>query len=172
MRTLVLGGSRSGKSLHAEGLLAGERDVVYAATARRDPDDAEWEERIRRHRERRSRSWVTDESTALDELLRAEGPPLLVDSVTAWLVGVMDDLGAWDGASGDALAERADRLCRAWATTGRRVVAVSDEVGLGVVPETPAGRMFRDALGSLNQRLAGVSDEVHLVVAGQVLRLR
>ena len=85
----------------------------------------------------------------------------------------MDECGAWDG-SADATARLAARiagLVGAWRQTGAYVVAVSDEAGLGVVPATPAGRLFRDELGRLNQVLAAESEETELVVAGRVLPL-
>jgi adenosylcobinamide kinase/adenosylcobinamide-phosphate guanylyltransferase len=162
-RVLVLGGSRSGKSRFAESLLADAEAVDYVATAAVLPDDAEWTARIAAHRARRPAHWHTVETTDVAAVLRRRGPAVLVDSVTLWLAAALD---AAD------LAARTDTLCAAWAESSRRVVAVSDEVGSGVVPETPAGRRFRDALGLLNQRLATTADEVHLVVAGLPLRLR
>jgi adenosyl cobinamide kinase/adenosyl cobinamide phosphate guanylyltransferase len=162
-KVLVLGGSRSGKSRFAESLLAGEPAVDYVATAADRPDDAEWTERIRIHRDRRPPTWRTIETGEVAVVLAEPGPAVLVDSITLWLARAMD---------GDDLAERADELCIAWAGTPRHGVLVSDEVGSGVVPATESGRRFRDALGLLNQRLAAAADEVHLVVAGIPLRLR
>ena len=168
----MLGGSRSGKSGFAEALLADAAVVEYVATAAHDPDDAEWAERIRRHRERRPVSWRTVETEDVAALLSADGPAVLVDSITTWLARAMDACGSWgDQPTGD-LDARLDGVCAAWARSARRVVLVSDEVGLGVVPETRSGRRFRDALGSLNQRLAATADEVVLGVAGLPLRLR
>jgi adenosylcobinamide kinase/adenosylcobinamide-phosphate guanylyltransferase len=173
-RILVLGGARSGKSAHAEALLADEPAVDYVATATVDPADAEWAERIARHRERRPANWHTIETRELADVLGADGPAALVDSITAWLTATMSAIGMWDGATGagDELAHEVDRTVGAWAATPRRVIAVSDEVGSGVVPDTPSGRLFRDALGLLNQRLAASADEVWLVTAGIPLRLR
>lgn len=99
---------------------------------------------------------------------------LLVDSVTTWVAALMDESGTRTdepGADG-RLAARCDALVDAWATTPAHVVAVSDEVGLGVVPETRSGRQFRDVLGAVNQRLAGTADEVWFVIAGLPQRLR
>ena len=162
-RILVLGGSRSGKSAFAESLLGAEVVVDYLATGLPRPDDAEWTARIAAHLARRPAHWQTIETSDVAGVLRTDGPAVLVDSVTTWLGAVLDasELGA-----------RCDALCAAWANTARRVVAVSDEVGLGVVPETSAGRRFRDELGALNQQLAALADEVHLVVAGVPLRLK
>ena len=171
-RVLVLGGSRSGKSAHAEALLAGRLDVTYLATSAPSGDDAEWAARVAVHRARRPPSWTTVETTAPEALMR-DGC-LLVDSVTTWVAAVMDEAGVWanePGADG-RLSARCDALVDAWATTPAHVVAVSDEVGLGVVPETRSGRLFRDALGAVNQRLAGAADEVCFVVAGLPQRLR
>jgi adenosylcobinamide kinase/adenosylcobinamide-phosphate guanylyltransferase len=162
-RILVLGGSRSGKSGFAESLLSGEPVVEYVATAAHRPDDPEWVARIAAHRARRPPGWATVETADLAGVLRRAGPAVLVDSITLWLAGAM---------GGDDLRRRADEVCAAWSGTPRLAVAVSDEVGSGVVPETAAGRRFRDELGLLNQRLAAAADEVHLVVAGIPLRLR
>jgi adenosylcobinamide kinase / adenosylcobinamide-phosphate guanylyltransferase len=162
-RILVLGGSRSGKSRFAEALLADAGAVDYVATAARRPDDAEWTARIAAHQAHRPAHWRTLETDDVATVLGGAGPPALVDSVTLWLAAVLD--------AGD-LDARTDRLCAAWQQTARHVVAVSDEVGSGVVPETAAGRRFRDELGTLNQRLAAAADEVHLVVAGLPVRLR
>jgi adenosylcobinamide kinase / adenosylcobinamide-phosphate guanylyltransferase len=161
--TLVLGGSRSGKSAFAESLLADAPAVEYLATATADPDDAAWTARIVAHQARRPPHWQTVESRDVTAVLRRAGAPVLVDSITLWLSATLDD---------PDLERRIDELCRAWQTTARRVVAVSDEVGSGVVPVSEGGRLFRDALGLLNQRLAAAADEVHLIVAGLPLRLR
>ena len=178
-RVLVLGGSGSGKSAEAELRLAAEPEVTYVATGRVDPADPEWTARIAAHQDRRPSWWHTRESTELAGVLGAFSGAVLVDSVTTWLAGVMDDCGAWDaqdGAEGDAggpgaaavrLAERTDALVAAWRQADGYVVAVSDETGLGVVPDTRAGRLFRDELGRLNQRLAAEADEFVLVVAGR-----
>jgi adenosylcobinamide kinase/adenosylcobinamide-phosphate guanylyltransferase len=171
-RVLVLGGSRSGKSAHAESLLAGRPDVVYLATSAPAPDDDEWAARVAAHRARRPASWTTVETTAPSDLLR--GGAVLVDSVTTWVAALMDETGVWadEPGAGKRLAARCDALVNAWAMTPAHVVAVSDEVGLGVVPESRSGRLFRDTLGEVNQRLAGTADEVWFVVAGLPQRLR
>jgi len=173
-RILVLGGARSGKSAHAEALLGGEDAVDYIATATHDLADLEWSERIARHRASRPPSWNTLETTDLAAVLSSDGPAALVDSITAWLTSAMDRAGSWDERPGaaDALARAVDETVGAWAATSRLVVAVSDEVGNGVVPDTASGRKFRDALGLLNQRLAASADEVWLVTAGIPLKLR
>jgi adenosylcobinamide kinase/adenosylcobinamide-phosphate guanylyltransferase len=171
-RVLVLGGSRSGKSAHAESLLAGVEGVTYLATSTASRADDEWAARVAAHRARRPPTWTTVETTAPAALLG--GGPFLVDSVTTWVSALMDEAGLWDEQPGSAgrLAGRVDELVAAWTTTTAHVVAVSDEVGLGVVPATRAGRLFRDTLGTVNQRLAGAADEVWFVVAGLPQRLR
>ena len=171
-RILVLGGSRSGKSAHAESLLADVGHVTYLATSSPGPNDAEWAARIAAHRARRPSSWTTVETTAPSTLLR--GGPFLVDSITTWVAALMDETGVWtdEPGAGERLAGRCDALVNAWAMTPAHVVAVSDEVGLGVVPETRSGRLFRDTLGAVNQRLAGTADEVWFVLAGLPQRLR
>jgi adenosylcobinamide kinase / adenosylcobinamide-phosphate guanylyltransferase len=146
--------------------------VRYAATARRHPDDAEWEARIAVHRDRRPAGWTTFEEPDLPALLRAPGP-LLVDDLATWLTGVLDDAGAWEQPSTPAaVGRRTSELVDAVATCRADVVLVSAEVGLGVVPATRAGRLFRDELGALNAALATVCDEVVLLVAGLPLRLK
>lgn len=171
-RVLVLGGSRSGKSAHAESLLADRADVTYLATSPPAGDDAEWAARISAHQARRPSSWTTLETTAPSALLR-DGA-ILVDSVTTWVAALMDQTGVWseDAGAAERLTACCGALIDAWTTTPADVVAVSDEVGLGVVPETRAGRLFRDTLGEVNQRLAGTADEVWFVVAGLPRRLR
>lgn len=179
-RTLVLGGARSGKSAHAEGLLDAAQPVTYVATARQDPGDAEWSERIAAHVARRPSGWHTAEAGEPDDLRRilrsAEppGPALLVDDLVTWLTGVLDDAGAWerDPAGLSAASRHCDALVGAVGGCAARLVLVSAEVGLGIVPATRSGRLFRDELGSLNARLAEVCDEVILLVAGVPLRLR
>ncbi|MET8143730.1 bifunctional adenosylcobinamide kinase/adenosylcobinamide-phosphate guanylyltransferase [Sphaerisporangium sp. NPDC005288] len=185
-RALVLGGARSGKSGEAELRLITEPDVTYVATGPTGGRDAEWLARVRAHRLRRPPYWTTVETTELEALLRSETGPLLIDGVGTWLAAVFDACGAWDdpahdrprgrkpgrfGTALDAVAARCDELVAAWRQTRAQVVAVSDEVGLSVVPATASGRVFRDALGRLNQRLAAESEEAVFVVAGRVVPL-
>ena len=172
MKILVLGGGRSGKSAHAERMLADRTDVTYLATSAPSVGDAEWAARIAVHRARRPERWTTVETTDPADLVR-EGA-VLVDSMTTWVTALLDESGAWSEAAGAAerLDASCDALLAAWTTTPAHVVAVSDEVGLGVVPETRSGRLFRDVLGAVNQRLAATADEVWFVVAGLPQRLR
>ncbi|MFJ4011972.1 bifunctional adenosylcobinamide kinase/adenosylcobinamide-phosphate guanylyltransferase [Streptomyces sp. NPDC090026] len=176
-RTLVTGGARSGKSLEAERRLAAFPGVVYVATGGMRDGDAEWAARVGAHRERRPGSWRTEESCELVPLLAAEGPPLLIDCLSLWLTDAMDRAGAWDdarwaGGGEQELRERMADLVAAVRATERTVVAVTNEVGSGVVPATASGRRFRDELGRLNAAFAAECEQVVLVVAGQALVLR
>jgi adenosylcobinamide kinase/adenosylcobinamide-phosphate guanylyltransferase len=175
-RTLILGGARSGKSREAERLLAQEPLVVYVATAYPADHDEEWAERVRHHQASRPAHWDTVETIELVSLLREAGPPLLIDCLTLWLTRVMDEHDAWDDTAWASTAEQAvadevDALVEAWRTTKRRVVAVSNEVGMGVVPDTTAGRRFRDVMGRLNAVMAEHTQDVRWCVAGRVVRL-
>ncbi|MDK3255789.1 bifunctional adenosylcobinamide kinase/adenosylcobinamide-phosphate guanylyltransferase [Blastococcus capsensis] len=174
-RTLVLGGARSGKSRHAEQLLARVRQADYVACGLpADGSDPEWADRVALHRDRRPASWRTVETVDLVTVLGEPGPPVLVDCLSTWLARVMDDCGVWtDAAGADArLGAAVDALVTAWEGTRRRVVAVSNEVGSGVVPATASGRRYRDELGILNARIATASQRVWLLTAGLPQRLR
>jgi adenosylcobinamide kinase / adenosylcobinamide-phosphate guanylyltransferase len=178
-RVLVLGGARSGKSRHAELRLAAEPRVTYLAAGpypagARPAADPEWAERVAAHQSRRPAWWRTVEGLVVAETLRSGSGAVLWDGAGTWLAGVMDEAGAWGADSGEALgrvAARVDELIAAWRQTRARVVAVSDEVGASVHPPTRAGRLFRDQLGWLNQRLAAESEETVLMVAGRALTL-
>ena len=165
--TLVLGGARSGKSAHAEALLeghAGER--LYIATA--EPRDAEMAARIAAHRARRGPGWRTVEAPlALAETLEAESRPgsaVLVDCLTLWLSNLM-------GAGCD-IAGEIERLVACLGRIQGRTVLVANEVGLGIVPENPTARAFRDHAGRLNQAVARAAGRVVLVAAGLPLTLK
>ncbi|MFF5572409.1 bifunctional adenosylcobinamide kinase/adenosylcobinamide-phosphate guanylyltransferase [Streptomyces luteogriseus] len=176
-RTLVLGGARSGKSVEAERRLEAFPDVLYVATGGSRNGDTEWSSRVATHRERRPGSWQTVETCDLVPLLEEEGPPLLVDCLSLWLTDAMDSVGAWDDAvwaerGEKALRERMQELTEAMRVTRRTVVAVSNEVGSGIVPSTASGRRYRDELGRLNAGFAAECEHVLLVVAGQAVVLR
>jgi len=165
--TLVLGGARSGKSAFAEQLI-GDSGLarIYLATA--TAGDDEMRSRITHHRERRGDGWITiEEPLALVDALTREatrGRAVLVDCLTLWLSNLM-------------LAERdpeveARRLTRFLGVAKYPVVLVSNEVGLGLVPETPLGRSFRDAQGRLNQIVAAAVPNVVFIAAGLPLWLK
>ncbi|MFE2304323.1 bifunctional adenosylcobinamide kinase/adenosylcobinamide-phosphate guanylyltransferase [Streptomyces sp. NPDC059445] len=176
-RTLVLGGARSGKSVEAERRMEAFADVLYVATGGTRGGDSEWAQRVRLHRERRPGSWQTVETCDLVPLLAEDGPPLLVDCVSLWLTDAMDAVDAWDdaewsGGGERALRARVEELVAAVRRTRRTLVAVSNEVGSGIVPATASGRRYRDELGRLNAAFAAECEHVLLVVAGQALTLR
>ncbi|MFF7131401.1 bifunctional adenosylcobinamide kinase/adenosylcobinamide-phosphate guanylyltransferase [Streptomyces sp. NPDC008196] len=176
-RTLVLGGARSGKSVEAERRLEAFPGVLYVATGGSRNGDTEWASRVAAHRERRPGSWRTAETCDLVPLLKDEGAPLLIDCLSLWLTDAMDAVGAWDDAEwadgGEReLRSRVRELTEAVRGARRTVVAVSNEVGSGIVPATASGRRYRDELGRLNAAFAGECEQVVLVVAGQAMVLR
>jgi len=162
--TLVLGGARSGKSRHAEGVLAGCRDPVYLATA--EILDAEMAERVARHRAARAGSWETvEEPLALPErLAELAGRAVLVECLTLWLSNLMH--------AGRDVERAAAALVEILPRRAAPTVLVANEVGLGIVPENALARAFRDHAGRLNQRVAEAADRVVLVAAGLPLVLK
>ncbi|MBM2615133.1 bifunctional adenosylcobinamide kinase/adenosylcobinamide-phosphate guanylyltransferase [Actinoplanes sp. LDG1-06] len=170
---LVLGGIRSGKSAFAESLVADAPAVRYVATATGGEDDPEWLGRIEAHQRRRPQSWSTEETGAdparLTELLTEAKPDetLLVDDLGGWVAAVLDPARQPNDDEADVEA-----LAAAVRTCSARVVFVSPEVGLALVPTTPVGRAFADALGTTNQALAEACDRVALVVAGRAVWLK
>ncbi len=164
--TLVLGGARSGKSRYAERLVENAaRWGTYCATA--EAGDAEMAERIAAHRARRGPFWRTFETPLeLAPAITAATPerPVLVDCLTLWLSNLLLANRQPDAEAGV--------LCRALHELGGPVVLVSNEVGMGLVPETPLGRHFRDAAGRLNQEVAALADCVVFVAAGLPLVLK
>jgi len=166
---LVGGGARSGKSAFA---LVRARELgarrLFVATARRY--DADLSERIDRHRAERGVEYTTlEEPVAVPEaLLRADGYDVaVVDCLTLWLSNLL-----LDGAGADDVERRVDDLVQALARARCHVVLVTNEVGMGLHPDTPLGRTFRDLAGRAHQRLSAVSDEVHLAVLGLLVRLK
>ncbi|HXT94018.1 MAG TPA: bifunctional adenosylcobinamide kinase/adenosylcobinamide-phosphate guanylyltransferase, partial [Trebonia sp.] len=163
-RVLVLGGARSGKSVTAERMLGDRERVDYVACGLPvDDTDPSWAERVRLHQERRPVHWTTLETLDLEGVLAGadrsqarRASPVLVDCLSTWLAGVMDECGLWSAAPGadKEIAARVDGLLHAWQFTSRLVVAVSNEVGSGVVPATASGVRYRDELGRLNARIA------------------
>ena len=169
MRTLVLGGIRSGKSQWAESAIAESVSdtaaVRYVATGPVLDTEAEWSARVDAHRRRRPATWTTVETTEIALQLRSDvATATVVDDVGGWLTATMDRAGGWSGGS---VSADVDDLVDAVGSFGAALALVSPEVGLTVVPATESGRRFADELGTLNQRLAAVCDRVVLVVAGQ-----
>ncbi|QBS44022.1 bifunctional adenosylcobinamide kinase/adenosylcobinamide-phosphate guanylyltransferase [Nocardia sp. CS682] len=171
-RTLVLGGARSGKSTFAEELAAAAGPVRYLATAIPDPADLDFAARIATHRDRRPADWTVLESADPAAVLSAatEGTTL-IDDIGTWLTACIDARDAWESPRG-TVSPDADALVAAVGAYPNRLVIVSPEVGMGVIPATRSGRLFRDEIGTLNQRLAKACDEAYLVVAGLPLRLK
>jgi adenosylcobinamide kinase/adenosylcobinamide-phosphate guanylyltransferase len=163
--TLVLGGARSGKSRFAEGLLDGA-SRTYLATA--EPGDAEMAARIAAHRARRGDGWTTvEEPLELVPALRrsaTEGGGVLVDCLTLWLANLLA-AGRDPGAAGRVLVEALPQL-------PGEIVLVSNEVGLGIVPDNALARAFRDHAGGLHQAVAAVAQRVYWVAAGLPLLMK
>jgi adenosylcobinamide kinase/adenosylcobinamide-phosphate guanylyltransferase len=175
MRTLIVGGARSGKSRLAEQLVTGAGTVTYVAPGYPPGDDAEWAARVAAHQARRPAHWRTVETTDVGGVL-ADAPQeavILVDCLGTWLTRTLDDAGAWSEVDGwrATVDAHIDSLVAAWTSCPATVVAVSNEVGLGVVPATASGRLFRDLLGRLNQQVGATADRLYLVVAGRALDL-
>ncbi len=168
--TLVLGGVRSGKSRWAQELAEKSERVAYVATAQ--ARDAEMCAKIRRHQEDRPAHWQTlEEPLELARVLIDNGEKfdlLLVDCLTVFVSNLMEAVQT-DAAS---MERRLDAFLEALRLVPAAVVLVSNEVGSGVVPPYPAGRVYRDALGELNQRMAAIADNVVLMVAGLPLTLK
>ena len=163
--TFILGGCRSGKSSlalrTAEAVDAGQR--IFIATA--VPFDAEMQDRVRRHQKERGAGWITLEAPlALPEALTEhsrEGRVVLVDCLTLWVSNLLLE---WMDAA--AVENRIAELVRVVQACAGPVILVSNEVGLGVVPDSQLGRQFRDLAGMANQAVAAVADEVVMTVAG------
>ncbi|GAB2583078.1 bifunctional adenosylcobinamide kinase/adenosylcobinamide-phosphate guanylyltransferase [Kribbella endophytica] len=171
-RTLILGGARSGKSTAAERLLANIPDTLYVATGGDGSADPEWADRIAKHRERRPASWGLAETIDLVPLLASDGPPLLIDCLTLWLARTMDACGIWEHPENlGQVEQRIEALATAWSSTPRQVVAVSNEVGSGVVPADAGTRLFRDLMGRVNATISRESDTVLWCVAGRTVTL-
>ena len=173
--TLVLGGARSGKSRYAEQLLRSREGVVYVAPGPvPDADDLEWADRVAAHRSRRPGSWRTVETDDLAGVLRA-ATAARAHRLPGDLAHLPSStrIGAWDDRerASACVGARTRELLDAWSGATVDVVAVTNEVGMAVVPATASGRLFRDELGRLNAAVSAASDRVVLVVAGRVLDL-
>lgn len=165
--TLVLGGVRSGKSRFAQRIAEEASSVAFVATAK--AVDREMEDKIRRHQQERPKYWHTlEEPLDLARILSEQALQfdlLLVDCLTIFVANALED-------GTEAANRRIGAFLEALQAVETSVVLVSNEVGSGVVPEYPSGRQFRDLLGELNQRVAAVSDNVVLMIAGLPLVLK
>lgn len=167
--SLILGGARSGKSSRAEALaLSLAERPVYVATAPMLDGDAEWAARIERHRNGRDGCWqVIEEPHALTRVLSEHadvGRVVLVDCLTLWLFNLMS--------AGQDVETETARLCELLPTLSGHVILVANEVGMGLVPDNPEGRAFRDAQGRLNQAVVAVADRVEFIVAGLTICMK
>lgn len=169
---LILGGARSGKSRHAEQLARAHGAPVSVIVTAEALDD-EMAERIRRHRADRPADWqVIEEPIALADALLATAAPertLIVDCLTLWLANLLGDASP---ARDVVLAREREALLQALPTLPGTVLLVANETGLGLVPETPLGRRFRDEAGWLNQAMAERCDKVSFIAAGLPLALK
>ena len=163
--TLITGGARSGKSGFAETLVSGmPGDPIYVATA--EAGDAEMRERIVLHQARRGDAWglVEEPLDLTGALQRYDSGPVLVDCLTLWLSNLM--------LAGRDPETETGELIRALAERSGPVVLVTNEVGLGIVPDNALARAYRDAAGRMNQKIADLADEVIFVVAGQPMKVK
>lgn len=177
--TLILGGARSGKSSHAQALGQASRGrVLFVATAQ--ALDAEMAARIQAHRAARPAGWRTLEAprqvgAAIEAALESEpAGVVLVDCLTLLVSNVVLALPEpVSSAQAEAAAvEEVEGLLAAWGKKGGRWIVVSNEVGLGLVPPYPVGRVYRDALGRANAYLAAQADQVLLMVAGIPMKVK
>jgi adenosylcobinamide kinase/adenosylcobinamide-phosphate guanylyltransferase len=177
--TLILGGARSGKSSFAESLAREYADVTYIATA--DSRDSEMEARIEEHKRKRPSGWHTwegDIASLPNDIAGMEGV-LLLDCLTMYLSRLMlaspeaegSDEAAW-GAAERAMLESVGMIFSRARSADKRLIAVSNETGLGIVPPYLLGRRFRDTQGRANQIAARCADEVALMLAGLPLWLK
>ena len=164
--TLVLGGARSGKSRFAEGLAGQKSQPTYIATA--ENTDPEMNERIARHRDQRGARWRTIEAPLdlVGALRQADGPRsfTLIECLTVWINNLMYH--------GKDVSAEVEHLCASLAGAKGHVVIVSNEVGLGIVPDNALARHFRDEAGRANQAIAAVSDEAVFIAAGLPVTLK
>ena len=168
---LVTGAARSGKSEWAERLaLNYEKQgmpVIYVATSEAHPEDAEWQTRIQLHRQRRPSTWNCIEGPVAlaDTIARADAQTcLLVDSLGTWLASLLDQQEPeWE--------KTRQALLESLKETASTVIFVAEEVGWGVVPAYPVGRVFRDRLGQLTRNVGAIANPVYLVTGGHVLNL-
>ncbi len=175
--TLILGGARSGKSTYAEKLAReNQTPVLYVATA--EAGDEEMAARIAQHRAQRPAHWITLEAPrAIGTAIRSSGmkaPVVVIDCLTLLANNVVARLPEpiEYAAAERVLNAEIDDLLTAYTDSDAAWLIVSNEVGLGLVPPYPLGRVYRDALGKANQRLAAVADEVLFMVAGLPLKVK
>jgi adenosylcobinamide kinase / adenosylcobinamide-phosphate guanylyltransferase len=166
--TLVTGAARSGKSEWAEKLaFATGQQIVYVATAKIDPTDQEWQERIEQHRQRRPAQWQTIESAVNVAQIITAAPAtqcLLVDSLGTWVANFLEQPEKkW--------LQEQQQFLESIKNPAARVILVAEETGWGVIPVYELGRLFRDRLGSLIRQVGAIAQPVYLVTGGHALNL-
>lgn len=164
---LVTGPAKSGKSEWAENLAVQTgKPIIYVATAVIDENDSEWLSRIEQHRQRRPQAWTTWEVPVqlVNAINLSQDSCLLIDSLGTWVANLLeDDNTHWENTI--------QNLCSKLKNAEHDVILVAEEVGWGIVPAYPVGRIFRDRLGNLVRRVAAIADVVYLVTGGYVLNL-
>ena len=184
--TFVIGGARSGKSAFAEGLARKYNDVVYIATA--EVKDDEMRDRIQIHRARRPFNWKTIEAPFhVDRVisnLNEKSGVVYIDCITLYITNMLLDDNAANPAGGadrqrevlkqkqSQILDEINKLCKVCRESKSDVIIVSNEVGLGIVPDNALSRVFRDIAGSANQIIADEADEVYFMVAGIAQRIK
>jgi adenosylcobinamide kinase/adenosylcobinamide-phosphate guanylyltransferase len=178
---LITGPVRSGKSRFAESRAARSGGTVtYVATAAHIDDDIEWSARLAHHLDRRPPNWTTIETagmeaTAIEDLIRKApaNTTMIIDSLGTWLADQMQRISVDDiGAAMTHLDLLADCLADACIASRARLIVVGEEVGWGIVPDVPSGRLFRDVLGRLQQRLARAARQAYVVISGYAIDLK
>jgi adenosylcobinamide kinase/adenosylcobinamide-phosphate guanylyltransferase len=172
---LVLGGTRSGKSVFAETLLAYEPHVTYLATGYPPNDqDPQWAARVARHRKRRPEHWDVTETIDLPGAIAIAQAPILIDCINLWLTRIIDQADAWSDpdrartATDDAVAA----LLLALDASDQSVTLVSNDISTSVIPSNDAARLFQELLGEVNTRIAAHCDDVTMVIAGQPMAVK
>jgi adenosylcobinamide kinase/adenosylcobinamide-phosphate guanylyltransferase len=173
MLTLVIGGARSGKSRYAQSICSKGPRVAYIATARLEDD--EMRSRVARHRRDRPAAWLTiEEPLAIADAVLLQAPRMdfiLLDCLTLWLSNFCSERRA--SSPGELELAASNEISRLIAASaGSHLVVVTNEVGSGIVPESPVGRLFRDLQGLVNQQVAGEADFVYQTVAGIPFRIK
>ncbi|WP_018156216.1 bifunctional adenosylcobinamide kinase/adenosylcobinamide-phosphate guanylyltransferase [Demetria terragena] len=172
--TLVLGGTQSGMSRHAQSLLP--RDHAVTAIEVRQPgsrSDPERSSRTTRDQQERPQEWTTVEATDITRAIIHARSPVLVDDLGSWVTATIDEANLWKSPAKALrlVEEKTAELVALWAWAPYDAVALSHEVGVSLTPQTPAERLFHDALEHVNVSLSAVSQQVYLVIAGRLLDL-
>lgn len=180
---MISGGARSGKSSYGESLLEKENDVLYIATAR--AEDNEMKDRVKIHQERRNDQWTTfegykDISQSIQEILK-DKTSIFLDCITLLVSNffVYDFNVNWDNPDKTVLRQielavfnEIEDLIELSEDFDGDFIVVTNEVGLGIVPSTPLGRIYRDVAGKVNMKIASAAQEVHFVVSGIPMKIK